>query len=39
MNIEQGCSRISLNDFNELEGPRLLGFLNINVEGAISQNF
>jgi hypothetical protein len=28
MNIKQGCSRISLQDFNELEGPRLLGFLN-----------
>jgi hypothetical protein len=29
MNVEQGCSRIYLHDFNKLEGARLLGFLNI----------
>jgi len=29
MNVELRCSRISLHDFNKLEGPRLLGFLNI----------
>jgi hypothetical protein len=35
MNVEQGCSEISLHDFNKLEGPRLLGFLNINLDGRI----
>ena len=38
MNNENDTSRISLHDFNELEGQSLRGFLNIKGEGAISQN-
>jgi len=36
MFAEQGCSEISRHDFNKLEGPRLVGFLNIDVEGAMT---
>jgi len=38
MNIEHLVPRISLHDFNELEGSRLWGFLNIKREEAVSQN-
>lgn len=33
MNIEHDALQISPHDFNELEGPRLWGFLNIEGEG------
>jgi hypothetical protein len=38
MNIEHDSERISLHDFNELEGNSLRGFLNIQRKGIISQN-
>ena len=38
MNNENDTSRISLHDFNELEGRSLRGFLDIKGEGAMSQN-
>ena len=38
MNIEHDSERISIHDFNELEGNNLRGFLNIKRKGIISQN-